>query len=70
MTATILTISGMTCTHCAGHVESALGALPDVTARVNLDASTVEVHHPPSIPLDAVVAAIHDAGYTAQLARR
>jgi copper chaperone CopZ len=70
MTETMLTISGMTCSHCAQHVEGALGALPEVTARVDLDAATAEVHHPSTVTLDAVLAAVQDAGYTAVLARR
>jgi len=64
---TTLAISGMTCGHCVQHVESALAELPDVAARVALDTATAEVRHPSTVPLDALVAAIEDAGYTAEL---
>jgi copper chaperone CopZ len=62
---TTLTISGMTCGHCVQHVESALSALPDVTAHVDLDSATAEVYHSSAVSLDDVVAAVEDAGYTA-----
>jgi copper chaperone CopZ len=63
---TTLAISGMSCGHCVQHVESALAALPDVTAHVDLDTTTAEVHHSTAVSLDVVVAAIEDAGYTAR----
>lgn len=67
---TTLVISGMTCGHCVQHVESALAALPDVTAQVRLDRGTAEVHHPSAVSIEAVVAAVHDAGYPAEPAGR
>jgi Cu+-exporting ATPase len=67
---TTLDISGMNCDGCAQHVQGALAALPEVTARVDLAASTAEVHHPSTVSLDTVVAVVRDAGYTAEPARR
>lgn len=63
---TTLVISGMTCSHCAQHVESALAAVPDVTASVDLDTATAEVHHDSTVPLMAVIEAVQGAGYTAR----
>jgi P-type Cu+ transporter len=67
---TTLAISGMTCGHCVEHVESALAELAGVTVHVDLAGATAEVHHSPAVPVADLVAAIQDAGYTAEPACR
>ena len=39
----VMKIEGMMCAHCSGRVESALNALPGVTAKVDLEAGTAVV---------------------------
>ena len=59
-----LPIEGMTCATCAGRVEKTLGALPGVSAQVNLAAERAEISFDPAratpLQLDA---AIETAGY-------
>ncbi len=66
---TTLAISGMTCGHCVQHIASALAEIPDVTATVDLDHATAEVQHSTAVPVEVLVAAVLDAGYTAEPAR-
>jgi len=57
-----LTVSGMSCGHCAQTVTKAVEALPLVErALVDLDAGTVRVEG--SAPLAAIREAIEEAGY-------
>ena len=65
-----LQVSGMTCASCVGRVERALLALPGVTAAsVNLATETAEVQaYSGSVDDDALVRALHQAGYEAQVA--
>ena len=56
-----LTIEGMMCQHCAAHVNTALNALPGVTATVDLDAKTATVTG--SADDAALKKAVEDAGY-------
>ena len=60
---TQLTVGGMTCDHCAGHVETALAEIPDVSADVHLDAGTATVTHPPTVAIQALIDAVEGAGY-------
>ncbi len=64
---TRLAIGGMTCATCAGRVEKALRASPGVaTAQVNLASEVATVAYTPGlISIDALVAAVQDAGYDA-----
>ncbi|MBO4854220.1 MAG: heavy-metal-associated domain-containing protein [Oscillospiraceae bacterium] len=55
-------IEGMMCSHCADRVEKALGALPGVEVRVDLESKTATVTGDAS---DAALRrAVEDAGYT------
>jgi len=57
-------IEGMTCGHCAGHVEAALKEVGGVkSAKVNLEGkfATVELAH--EIDAEKIKAAIAEAGY-------
>ncbi|MEP7209090.1 MAG: copper ion binding protein [Casimicrobiaceae bacterium] len=59
-----LGVRGMTCASCVGGVETALCAVPGVSAaRVNLAAERSTVHAQASIPAGDVVAAVKRAGY-------
>jgi len=61
---TQLTVSGMTCGGCARHVERALRAVDHVTGvEVHLRDGVVSVLHDGSVPRDALVEAVRDAGY-------
>jgi Cu+-exporting ATPase len=58
-----LAVSGMNCTSCARHVETALVTLGDVTADVDIVSATAVVTHPATVPVAELVTAIEDAGY-------
>src|SRR5512139_3632502 len=64
--AVTLDITGMTCASCVRRVERALAKIPGVeTASVNLAAETARVTFASAVPVDALVAAVEKAGYTA-----
>ena len=63
---TELAIRGMTCTACAARVEKKLGAIaPGVVAAVNFATEQATVTAPRAVPVQAMIAAVGDAGYTA-----
>ena len=55
----------MTCAACAVRVEKKLGKLDGVHAAVNYATGTALVTAPPALPVDALTAAVAQAGYTA-----
>ena len=59
----ILTVEGMMCTHCSGRVESALNALPGVSAHVDLEKKTAAVTAAPEVTDAMLRKAVEDAGY-------
>lgn len=61
----ILTVEGMMCTHCSGRVESALNALPGVSAHVDLEKKTATVTAAPEVTDAMLRKAVEDAGYKA-----
>jgi copper chaperone CopZ len=62
---TTLQISGMSCTHCAGRVKSALEALDAVeAAEVNHETGSATVTVTKTIPESDFAAAVDTAGYT------
>jgi Cu+-exporting ATPase len=61
-----LAIEGMSCAACAVRIEKKLNKLEHVTAAVNYATATVRVTAPPALPVEALTAAIGDAGYTAR----
>ena len=69
MTNTIeINISDMTCGHCKASVEKALAMVAGVSGcTVDLATKHVIVHTNGSVDSQAVVAAIDDAGFTAEL---
>ena len=61
---TVLTVEGMSCGHCSARVEKALNAVAGVSAKVDLAAKTASIVHPASVTVDALKAAVTDAGYS------
>ena len=61
-----LQVTGMTCASCVTRVERALRKVPGVeSAVVNLATERATVRAQPTVPVDALVAAVAKAGYTA-----
>jgi P-type Cu+ transporter len=64
-----LSIRGMTCAACAARVEKKLGEIPDVTAFVNVATGKATVTAPSSVDIERLIAAVQEAGYSANPAR-
>jgi copper chaperone CopZ len=65
-TVTTIGVRGMTCGNCVKHVEQALRGVAGVQAvQVDLKGGTARVTHAPGVSIDAMVAAIDEAGYEA-----
>ena len=63
---TTLRITGMTCNGCVRHVDKALRAVPGVeSVQVSLPDQTAKVEHAESAAVQAMIAAVESAGYTA-----
>jgi copper chaperone len=61
-----LSIQGMSCGHCVAAVRRALADVPGVQVKeVGIGGATIEVPEP--APVDAIQAAVEDAGYFADL---
>lgn len=61
---TVLHIEGMSCAHCVKHVKDALEEIAGVSgAAVDLAAKTATVEHADAVSVDALRAAVEDAGY-------
>jgi copper chaperone len=57
-------VRGMTCGHCASAVTEEVSKIPGVTGvQVDVAAGRVTVEADQSVPADAVVAAVDEAGY-------
>ena len=59
-----LTVEGMSCGHCSAHVEKALNAIEGVSAKVDLGTKTAAVTYPDTVTIDALKAAVTEAGYS------
>jgi len=66
----ILTVTGMTCEGCVGHVQQALAEIPGVaTAKVDLAQSQAVVSYDAArVQPEALIAAVVKAGYQASVA--
>src|SRR5262245_56237964 len=62
-----LAIGGMTCASCAARIEKRLNRLDGVTATVNYATEQASVSYPATVLPADLVAAVEQAGYTAQL---
>ena len=64
MTTTTYVVKGMTCGHCVNSVSTEIAKLPDVTdVAVDLDTGKVIVTSDTPLDVDAVRAAVDEAGY-------
>ena len=64
-----LSISGMTCAACAARVEKKLSLIGSgVVAAVSLATEKATITAPEAVPVQALIAAVEGAGYTAQVA--
>lgn len=64
MTELIVTVQGMTCGHCVAAVREEISAVPGVTdVDVDLDSGRVAIRSSDPVELDAVAAAVAEAGY-------
>ena len=64
MATTTISISGMTCGHCVASVTEELTSLPTVTdVAVDLESGSATITSDASLDLDAVKAAVEEAGY-------
>lgn len=63
-TSTTITVTGMTCGHCVGAVESELGQIDGVRAVLaDLDSGAISITSDGPLDPDVVVAAVGEAGY-------
>ncbi len=59
-----ISVTGMTCQNCVGHVREALSALPGVrTADIDLESGTVRLETDRQIPPGELGRALDEAGY-------
>ena len=65
MITTTYKVEGMTCGHCVGAVTTEVSVLPEVSeVQVDLTQGLVTVHSGAPLGIDAVRAAVDEAGYT------
>ena len=60
---TELRIGGMHCGNCVRHVQDALAEIPGVSALVDLDTAVAAVTHPATVPVQALLDVVAEAGY-------
>jgi copper chaperone CopZ len=60
---TELRIGGMRCGNCVRHVEDALAEIPGVSALVDLDTAVATVTHLATVPVQALLDVVTEAGY-------
>jgi copper chaperone len=64
MTSTVITVTGMTCSHCVQAVQTEIGKLAGVSGvDVDLDTGTVTISGDSLPSSDALRQAVGDAGY-------
>ncbi|MDY6807527.1 heavy-metal-associated domain-containing protein [Antrihabitans sp. NCIMB 15449] len=63
-TTTTITVTGMTCGHCASSVREEIGRIPQVTG-VNVDVASgrVEIDSSAEVDRAVIAAAVNEAGY-------
>ncbi|OFB36585.1 cation-transporting ATPase [Mycolicibacterium sp. (ex Dasyatis americana)] len=64
MSTQTVTVSGMTCGHCAASVREEVGALPGVrTVEVDLATGLVTIDSDSQVDASAIIDAVAEAGY-------
>lgn len=64
MTTTTVTVTGMTCDHCAASVREEIGEISGVTAvEVDVASGTVTIDSETPVQTDAIQTAVEEAGY-------
>ncbi|OBB76772.1 heavy-metal-associated domain-containing protein [Mycobacterium sp. 852014-52144_SCH5372336] len=64
MATTTVTVTGMTCQHCAASVREELGEIPGVKAvDVDVASGAVTIDSDAPVGADAIKAAVEEAGY-------
>ncbi|MGV0739979.1 heavy-metal-associated domain-containing protein [Mycobacterium sp. DBP42] len=64
MSTQTVTVSGMTCGHCAASVREEVGALPGVrTVEVDLATGLVTIDSDSQVDVSAIIDAVAEAGY-------
>lgn len=64
MSTTRVTVTGMTCQHCASSVREEISGIPGVHhVDVDLDSGTVTIDSAEPLPPAAISAAVAEAGY-------
>lgn len=59
-----VTVTGMTCGHCAASVREEVGSIPGVTAvDVDLASGNVTIDSEGDVEADAIKSAVQEAGY-------
>ena len=54
---------GAHCGNCVRHVQDALAEIPGVSALVDLDTAVATVTHPATVPVQALLDVVAEAGY-------
>lgn len=64
MTQSVITVAGMTCSHCVNAVRAEVGKIPGVErVEVDLESGTVTIDAPVPVDPQALREAIDEAGY-------
>lgn len=64
MSTTVVTVTGMTCNHCAMSVREEIEEIPGVTGvQVDVDSGRVEITSTADLDDAAIAAAVTEAGY-------
>jgi copper chaperone len=64
MSAVTVTVTGMTCGHCAASVREEVGSIPGVSAvDVDLASGQVTIDIERQVEVDAIKTAVEEAGY-------
>jgi copper chaperone CopZ len=64
MSTATITVTGMTCGHCASSVREEIGSIPGVTAvQVDLSSGDVTIESVQAVDPAALTSAVEEAGY-------
>jgi copper chaperone len=64
MSTVTVTVTGMTCGHCASSVREEVGSIPGVTAvDVDLGSGKITINSEQEVEPDAIKGAVEEAGY-------